>query len=179
MFLTLEQYIESIQAINTSGEKDKKIEALLEYYEKYNKRIKAAPGMFYAVIYARYSSHGQREESIEGQVREALEYAARNNMIVIGVYIDKALTGKTDTRDGFQRMIKDAAKKKWQYVICWKLDRFARNRYDSARYKAKLKEYNIRVVSAREYIPDGPEGILLRAHLKAKQNFTLRACAKM
>ena len=171
MFLTLEQYIESIQAINTSGEKDKKIEALLEYYEKYNKRIKAAPGMFYAVIYARYSSHGQREESIEGQVREALEYAARNNMIVIGVYIDKALTGKTDTRDGFQRMIKDAAKKKWQYVICWKLDRFARNRYDSARYKAKLKEYNIRVVSAREYIPDGPEGILLEGALESQAEF--------
>lgn len=171
MFLTLEQYIDSIRAVNMSGEKDKKIESLLEYYQKYNKRIKAAPGMFYSVIYARYSSHGQREESIEGQVREDLEYAARNNMIVIGVYMDKALTGKTDTRDGFQRMIKDSAKRKWQYVICWKLDRFARNRYDSARYKAKLKEYNIRVVSAREYIPDGPEGILLEGALESQAEF--------
>ena len=171
MFLTIEQYINSIRAINTSGEKDKKIESLIEYYDKYNKNIKAGPGVFYAVIYARYSSHGQREESIEGQVREDLEYAEKNNMIVMGVYVDKALTGKTDTRDGFQRMIKDAAKRKWQYVICWKLDRFARNRYDSARYKAKLKEYNVRVVSAREYIPDGPEGILLESVLEGQAEY--------
>lgn len=92
-----------------------------------------------AVIYARYSSDSQREESIEGQLRECTAYCMKNDITVLRTYIDRALSAKTDSRPDFQRMIKDSAKGLFDTVIVWKLDRFARNRYDSARYKASLK----------------------------------------
>lgn len=91
------------------------------------------------VIYARYSSDNQREESIEGQLRECKEYAERNDITILGTYIDRALSAKTDNRPEFQHMIKDSAKGLFDVVLVWKLDRFARNRYDSARYKNLLK----------------------------------------
>ena len=116
-----------------------------------------------AVIYARYSSSGQREESIEGQIRECTEYAERNGMRVIRAYADKALTGRTDRRPDFQQMIADSEKHLFQVVICWKTDRFARNRYDSAVYKAKLRKNGVRIVYAREAVPEGPEGIILES----------------
>jgi len=78
-----------------------------------------------AVIYARYSSDGQREESIEGQLRECKEYAEKNNMTIIGTYVDRALSAKTDNRPEFQKMIKDSNKYLFDVVIVWKLDRFA------------------------------------------------------
>ena len=116
-----------------------------------------------AVIYARYSSSGQREESIEGQLRECRAYADRHGLTVVGEYIDKALTGRTDRRPDFQRMIRDSERGVFQAVICWKMDRFARNRYDSAIYKARLKKHGVRLCYARESIPDGPEGIILES----------------
>lgn len=119
-----------------------------------------------AVIYARYSSSGQREESIEGQLRECKEYARRMNLNVIGEYCDHALTGTSDRRPEFQRMVKDSARGQFTIVIVWKFDRFARNRYDSAIYKAKLKKNGARVISAKEGIPDGPEGILLESMME-------------
>ena len=92
-----------------------------------------------AVIYARYSSDNQREESIEGQLRECMEYADYNDITVVDTYIDRALSAKTDNRPAFQQMIKDSSRHLFDLVIVWKLDRFARNRYDSAHYKAILK----------------------------------------
>lgn len=85
------------------------------------------------VIYARYSSDNQREESIKGQIRECMEFADRQGITVVANYIDRAFSAKTDDRPDFQRMIKDSAKHLFDVVIVWKLDRFARNRYDSAR----------------------------------------------
>ena len=120
-----------------------------------------------AVIYARYSSHSQTEQSIEGQLHDGYAYAEKLGYRVIGEYIDRALTGKTDDRPDFQRMIKDAEKKQFQIVIVWKLDRFARNRFDSAIYKRILKKYGIRVVSVMENITDTPEGIILEGMLEA------------
>ena len=93
-----------------------------------------------AVIYARYSSDSQREESIEGQLRECREYAERNNMTIVGTYIDRALSAKTADRPEFQHMIKDSAKELFEIVLVWKLDRFSRDRYDSAHYKHILKK---------------------------------------
>ena len=116
-----------------------------------------------AVIYARYSSSGQREESIEGQIRECREYAERNGIAIVGEYIDKALTGRTDKRPDFQRMMKDSEKQAFNMVICWKTDRFARNRYDAAMYKAKLKKNGVALCYAKEVIPEGPEGIILES----------------
>ena len=119
-----------------------------------------------AVIYARYSSDNQREESIEGQIRECTAYAERNGMTVVRHYIDRAISAKTDNRPQFQQMIKDSERKLFDIVLVWKLDRFARNRYDSARYKTQLKKNGVKLMSATEVISDGPEGIILESVLE-------------
>lgn len=119
--------------------------------------------MMNGVIYARFSSHNQREESIEGQLRECQDFANRNEMAIIGEYIDRAISGKTDDRADFQRMIRDSERGHFQAVIVYTVDRFARNRYDSAIYKAKLKKNGIRVYYAKQNIPDSPEGIILES----------------
>ena len=124
-----------------------------------------------AVIYARYSSDSQREESIEGQLRECREYAERNNMTIVGTYIDRALSAKTADRPEFQRMIKDSVKELFEIVLVWKLDRFSRDRYDSAHYKHILKKNGVKVISAKEHISEGPEGIILEAMLEGYAEF--------
>ena len=105
-----------------------------------------------AVIYARYSSDSQREESIEGQIRECTAYAEKNGFTVVKHYIDRAVSAKTDNRPQFQQMIKDSERGIFDVIIVWKLDRFARNRYDSARYKTQLKRNGVKLVSATEVI---------------------------
>jgi len=124
-----------------------------------------------AVIYARYSSHGQTEQSIEGQLHDAYAWADQQDVTVVGEYIDRALTGTKDARPDFLRMIADAAKHQFQMIIVWKLDRFARNRYDSAIYKAKLKKHGVRVVSVKENITDSPEGIILEGLLESMAEY--------
>ena len=119
-----------------------------------------------AVIYARYSSEKQTEQSIEGQVRICKEYAKQNDFNIIEVYVDRAMTGKNDNRADFQRMIKDSSKKSFSAVIVYKLDRFSRNRYDSAYNKKELKKNGVKVISATENISDNPEGILLESLLE-------------
>ena len=119
-----------------------------------------------AVIYARYSSDNQREESIEGQLRECTAFAEKSGFTVLQHYIDRAYSAKTDNRPEFQRMIKDSNKKLFDVIIVWKLDRFSRNRYDSARYKTQLKKNGIKVLSATETISDGAEGIILESVLE-------------
>lgn len=124
-----------------------------------------------AVIYARYSSDNQTEASIEGQLRECMEFSERTEIDVIGNYIDRALTAKTDNRPEFQRMIKDSYKHAFDCIIVWKLDCFARNRYDSAHYKSLLKKNGVKVISAKESIGEGSEGILLESVLEEMGNF--------
>ena len=124
-----------------------------------------------AVIYARYSSHNQTEQSIEGQLHDGYSFAEKCGYKVIGEYIDRAMTGTKDERPDFQRMIRDAEKRQFQIVIVWKLDRFARNRYDSAIYKRMLKKYGVRVVSVMENITDSPEGIILEGLLEAMAEY--------
>ncbi|WP_434103610.1 recombinase family protein [Faecalibacterium prausnitzii] len=119
-----------------------------------------------AVIYARYSSDNQREESIEGQIRECTAYAEKNGFTVVKHYIDRAVSAKTDNRPQFQQMIKDSERGIFDVIIVWKLDRFARNRYDSARYKTQLKRNGVKLVSATEVISAGPEGIILESVLE-------------
>ena len=119
-----------------------------------------------AVIYARYSSDNQREESIEGQLRDCMQYAEYNDIQVVRTYIDRAMSAKTDHRPDFQRMIKDSAKGLFDVIIVWKLDRFARNRFDSAYYKNILKKNGVRVISAKESIAEGAEGIILESVLE-------------
>ena len=123
-----------------------------------------------AVIYARYSSDNQREESIEGQIRECTAYADYNDLEIIGTYIDRAYSARTDNRPEFQRMIKESYRKQFEVVLVWKLDRFARDRFDSAYYKRILKKNGVRVISAKETISQGAEGILLESMLEGYEH---------
>ena len=119
-----------------------------------------------AVIYARYSSDSQTEQSIEGQLRVCEEYAQKNNILIFNTYIDRAMTGTNDNRPDFQRMIKDSSRKEWNYVLVYKLDRFSRNKYETAIHKKTLKDNGVKVLSAMENIPDTPEGIILESLLE-------------
>lgn len=116
-----------------------------------------------AVIYARYSSDSQTEQSIEGQVRVCKQFAEKNDLLVVDSYIDRATTGTNDNRAAFQQMLRDSKKAQWGAVIVYKLDRFARNKYESVVNRKKLKDNGVELVSAMENIPDTPEGKLFLA----------------
>lgn len=124
-----------------------------------------------AVIYARYSCDQQTEQSIEGQLRVCEEYAQRNNILILNTYIDRAMSGTNDNRPDFQRMIKDSSRKEWDYVLCYKLDRFSRNKYESTIHKRTLKNNGVKVLSAMENIPDTPEGIILESLLEGMNQY--------
>lgn len=119
-----------------------------------------------AVIYARYSSENQTEQSIEGQLRVCGEYAKTHDILILDTYIDRAMTGTNDNRPDFQRMLKDSAKKNWNYVLVYKTDRFSRNKFEMATHKNTLKQNGVKVLSATEFIPEGPEGIILESMLE-------------
>lgn len=116
-----------------------------------------------AVIYARYSSDSQTEQSIEGQLRVCRQYAEKNDLLVVENYIDRATTGTNDNRAAFQQMLKDSKRRQWSVVIVYKLDRFARNKYESVVNRKKLSDNGVELVSAMENIPDTPEGKLFLA----------------
>ena len=119
-----------------------------------------------AVIYARYSSHSQGEQSIEGQLTEAHRYAAARGYTVVHEYVDRAQSGRTDNRAEFQRMLRDTAKKQFTVIILWKVDRFGRNREEIALNKYKCKKNGVRVEYVAENIPNTPEGVILESVLE-------------
>ena len=124
-----------------------------------------------AVIYARYSSDSQTEQSIEGQLRVCEEYAERNGIVILDTYIDRAMSGTNDNRPDFQRMIKNSAKKEWDFVLVYKLDRFSRNKYETTLHKHTLSTNGVKVLSAMENIPDTPEGIILESLLEGMNQY--------
>ena len=120
-----------------------------------------------AVIYARYSTgHNQKEESIEGQIRECTAFAKANDLQIVEIYADRRQSGRSDNREAFQKMLSDSKKKLFSYVIVWKIDRFGRNREEITKNKALLRLNGVKLLSARENIPEGPEGIILEAVLE-------------
>ena len=114
-----------------------------------------------AVIYARYSSDTQTEQSIEGQLRVCNEYAKNNDILILRTYIDRAMTGTNDNRPNFRQMIEDSKKHDFSIVLVYKFDRFSRNKYETTKHKKTLKDNGVKVVSATEYIPDSPEGLFV------------------
>ena len=99
-----------------------------------------------AVLYCRYSSEQQREESIEGQIRECTAFAERKGYTVVKTYADRAISGKkADNRPDFMQMVADSKQKNFDFVIVWKLDRFSRDKYDSVYYKNVLKKNGVSV----------------------------------
>ena len=119
-----------------------------------------------AVVYARYSSHSQGEQSIEGQLSEAKKYAAAHGYTIVHEYIDRAKTGRTDNRGEFQKMLRDTAKKQFSVVIVWKVDRFGRNREEIAINKMRCRKNGVRVEYVAETIPQTPEGVILESVLE-------------
>ena len=124
-----------------------------------------------AVIYARYSSDSQTEQSIEGQLHVCQDYAKRNDITIVATYIDRAMTGTNDKRSDFQRLLRDSNKQAWDYVLVYKLDRFSRNKYEMAIHKKTLKDNGIKLISAMENIPDTPEGIILESLLEGMAEY--------
>ena len=124
-------------------------------------------------LYLRYSSTGQSEQSIEGQLRDCRAFCKVNHYRITAIYIDRATTARKDVekRVHLMEMIADSAKQNWEYVIVWKLDRFARNRNDSAIMKMRLRKNGVKVLSATEHLSDNPEGILLESVLEGMAEF--------
>ena len=124
-----------------------------------------------AVIYARYSSHSQGEQSIEGQLAAAHAYAAAHGYTVAHEYIDRAKTGRNDNRDEFQQMLHDTAKQQFQVVICWKVDRFGRNREEITFNKHLCRKNGVRVEYVAENLPDSPESVILESVLEGMAEY--------
>lgn len=124
-------------------------------------------------LYLRFSSERQREQSIEGQLRDCRAYCKMNRYRITAIYVDRATTARKDVekRLHFQEMIRDSEKRPWEYVVVWKLDRFARNRTDSALFKFRLRKNGVKVISATESISEKPEGIILEAVLEGMAEF--------
>ena len=116
-----------------------------------------------AVIYARYSSNNQQETSIEGQIAAAKKYALDKGYTIIQEYCDRAKTGTNDNREAFQRMLRDCEKKQFSVIICWKVDRFGRNREEIMYNKYRAKKCGVRVEYVAENIGSGPEGVILES----------------
>ena len=134
--------------------------------------------MTIAWAYCRFSSDHQREESIDAQIRAISAYCERENIILDKIYRDEAKSATTDDRPGFQQMFKDIKDKQCDIIIVHKLDRFSRDRYDSAFYKRKLKEQGIRLVSVLENIDGSPESIILESVLEGMSEYYSRNLAR-
>lgn len=131
-----------------------------------------------AVIYARYSSHAQREESIEGQLRVCRDYAGHAGFDVIKEYTDHAMTATNDQRPAFQQMIAESAAGGFDVVLVYALDRFARDRYDAAVYRKKLRDNGVRILSVTQPIDDSPEGVLIESLLEGLAEYYSKNLAR-
>ena len=124
-------------------------------------------------LYLRYSSSGQSDQSIEGQLRDCRAFCKYNHYRIVAIYIDRATTAHKDLEKRVQLMnlIADSSKQNWEYVIVWKLDRFSRNRNDSAIMKMRLRKNGVKVLSATEHLSDSPESIILESVLEGMAEF--------
>ncbi len=129
-------------------------------------------------LYARFSSDLQRSESIDAQVRAMKKYCEQHHMQIIDTYVDEARSATTDKRPSFQQMIEDSKKHIFDGVIVHKLDRFARNRYDSAMYKRTLRQNGVKVYSVLENLDDSPESIMLEALLEGMSEYYSKNLAR-
>ena len=122
-------------------------------------------------LYARYSSDNQRSESIDAQLRAMKAYCEQNKFVIVETYINEARSATTDNRPSFQKMIADSANHSFNILLVHKLDRFARNRYDSAVYKRELKKNGVQVYSVLENLDNSPESIMMEAVLEGMAEY--------
>lgn len=131
-----------------------------------------------AVLYARFSSDNQREESIEAQLRAMHEYCSWNSIVIIHEYCDRAKSATTDDRPEFLKMIAASREGDFDFAIVHKLDRFSRNRYDSAYYKRELKKNGVQLLSVLEQMDDSPESIILESVLEGMSEYYSKNLAR-
>lgn len=137
------------------------------------KKIECAPDQQIGVIYARYSSHNQKEESIEQQIAECTEFAEKNGIRIIEIYADKAVSGRSDRRPNFQRMMRDAEKHYFQIVIAYKSNRIARNMLNALQYEARLDLFGIKTLYAKEEFGNTAAGrFALRTMMNVNQFYS-------
>lgn len=141
-------------------------------------QIRKEKGKIRAAAYARYSSDMQREESIEAQIRAISNYCANNDIEIIDYYIDRAKTATNTSRPAFQKMINDAMSDAFDIVVVHKLDRFARNRYDSIVYRAQLKNFGVVLLSVIENLDGSPESLILESVLEGMNEYYSRNLAR-
>lgn len=122
-------------------------------------------------LYARFSSDNQRTESIDAQIRAMEAYCKQRHYVIVNTYVDEAKTATTDRRPAFQEMIADSGKHLFDILLVHKLDRFARNRYDSAVYKRELKKNGVSVHSVLENLDDSPESIIMESVLEGMSEY--------
>ena len=122
-------------------------------------------------LYARFSSDNQRSESIDAQIRAMTSYCKQHKFTIVDTYIDEAKSATTDRRPAFQQMISDSSNHNFDILLVHKLDRFARNRYDSAVYKRELKKNGVLVYSVLENLDDSPESIMMEAVLEGMSEY--------
>lgn len=138
----------------------------------FNADLKKAQGEpILAAIYARYSSHSQTEQSIEGQLAAAHAYAESHGYTVVHEYCDRAQTGRNDNRDAFQQMLSDTDKHQFDVIITWKVDRIGRNREDIAFNKHRCKKNGIRIEYVAENLPDSAESVILESVLEGMAEY--------
>lgn len=131
-----------------------------------------------AVLYARFSSDNQRTESIDAQIRAMKAYCKNNQLLIVNTYVDEAKSGTTTQRPAFQKMIEDSKSKSFDIVLVHKLDRFSRNRYDSALAKRELKRNGVSVYSVLENLDSSPESIMMEAVLEGMSEYYSRNLAR-
>lgn len=131
-----------------------------------------------AVAYARFSTDRQREESITAQLRAIHEYALKNNIHVVREYLDEGRSATTDDRPAFQQMFSDLEEVRPNLVLVHKLDRFARDRFDSAYYRREIQKAGARLVAVDQPLDDSPESAFLEGILEAQAEFYSRNLAR-
>lgn len=122
-------------------------------------------------LYARFSSDNQRSESIDAQIRAMKAYCEQHHFVIVETYVDEAKSATSDRRPAFQQMISDSSTRNFNILLVHKLDRFARNRYDSAVYKRELKKNGVTVYSVLENLDDSPESIMMEAVLEGMAEY--------
>lgn len=132
-----------------------------------------------AAQYGRFSSDNQRSESIDAQIRAMNKYCEEHDIMVVKTYADEAISGQSDNREAFLQMIEDAKKGLFDIVLVHKLDRFARNRYDSAIYRKELKDVGVKLISVLENLDDEkPEDVLMLSLLEGMSEYYSKNLAR-
>lgn len=131
-----------------------------------------------AALYARFSSDNQRSESIDAQVRAMKAYCAQRHIAIVETYIDEAKSATTDRRPSFQQMIADSSSHSFNILLVHKLDRFARNRYDSAVYKRELRKNGVTVYSVLENLDNSPESIMMESVIEGMGEYYSKNLAR-